>query len=122
MSFLGKACVLGMTAFTVAGLAQATNDLFPPNAKPGQCYARVFVPASYETRTETMLRHDSYHKLQIVPAKFGMAEERVLIKEASERLEVVPATYGWEEERVMTKPASKKVVNVPAMPRLAAGQ
>src|SRR5262245_56294668 len=52
----------------------ATGELpaLPPNAKPGECYAKVYVPATYKTVTE-----------------------RVLVREASERLETVPAEYDW---------------------------
>ena len=46
------------------------EELFPPAAKPGECYARVFVPATYRVE-----------------------EERVLRRAASSRIEEVPATY-----------------------------
>jgi hypothetical protein len=108
-------------AVAVIGLAMPARAednsdglLFPPNAKPGECYTRVFVPAAYKTTSETVLSKNAYEKIDVLPAQFGSEEKTVVAKEASERLEVIPATYEWVEERVMVKPASKKLVEVPA--------
>jgi outer membrane murein-binding lipoprotein Lpp len=80
-------------------------ELLPPNAKPGECYARAYLPATYRTETERVLRRQASERLEIIPARYEMAEERVLVRDASTRLEEVPAEYGWEEERVLIKPA-----------------
>ena len=89
--------------------------LLPPDAKPGECYARVFVPPKYQTKTEQVLKTAASSRVETEPAQFEWVEERVLVKEATSRLEVVPATYGWETEEVMVKPASSKLVAVPAV-------
>jgi len=110
--------ILGVAALIAAvampAVAQMSDELFPPNAKPGECYARVFVPPTYSTATEQVLKHEEKQRVEVVPAKFETATETVLVKEASQRLEIVPATYEWVEETVLTKPASKQVVAVPA--------
>jgi hypothetical protein len=67
-----------------------TADL-PPNAVPGECYAKVFVPPKFETLSE-----------------------RVCVREASERLEIIPAQYEWVEERVMVKDATTELIEEPA--------
>ncbi|MCK5855289.1 MAG: hypothetical protein KAG56_08705, partial [Sulfurovaceae bacterium] len=66
-------------------------SLIPPNAKAGECYAKVVLPAKYET-----------------------IEERVLVKEASEKIKIIPAKYEWSSEKVEVTPASKKIIPVPA--------
>ncbi len=91
-----------------------SSDLFPPDAKPGQCYARVLTPERYRTSEERVLVQEESEKVEIIPARFVDAEERVLVKEASSRIEIVPATYETVTERVEIKPASTKIVNVPA--------
>lgn len=63
----------------------------PPNANPGECFARFAVPAKFETQTD-----------------------EVIAREASERIEVIPAVYETVTEEVMVRPASHKVVDVPA--------
>ncbi|ANM30247.1 hypothetical protein ABI59_12625 [Acidobacteria bacterium Mor1] len=93
---------------------EAGNELLPPAAKPGECYARVYVSPKYGTETERVLTREASSRVEIVPAKYEWVTERVLVKEASKRLEVVPAKYEWVEERMLVKPAAKKIVEVPA--------
>ena len=93
----------------------ASGSLLPPAGKPGECYARVFVPPKFTTSEERVLKRAASERIEIVPAQYGTAEERVLVKEAVEKLEVIPAEYGYREERVLVKEASKKMVEVPAV-------
>jgi len=89
-------------------------DLLPPAAKPGDCYARVFLPATFRTEAREMLKREASSRIEIVPARHEWAEEQVLVREASEELEVVPARYEWREDQVLVKPAMTRVVEVPA--------
>lgn len=95
-------------------IAQQAPELLPPNAKPGECYARLFIPPEYTTETEKMLKKEASEKLEITPAKYEWIEEKVLVKEASEKLEIVPAAYEWVEEKVTVEPASTKIEQVSA--------
>ena len=90
------------------------SGLLPPQAKPGECYARVSVPPTYRTVTEEVLKRDSSERVEIIPAKYEWVRERVLVKEASERVEVVPAKYKSVEEKVLVKESSSRIVEVPA--------
>ena len=94
--------------------AAGSDVLLPPNAKPGECYARVYIPPTYKTDTETLKVEEEGERLETIPAKYGWGQEEVLIREASERIEIVPATYEWITEEVMVKPAGNQVVQVPA--------
>ncbi len=93
----------------------ANASLFPPNPKAGQCYARVLIPATYNTVSDTVLKRDAGEKIEIIPARYENAKETVLVKEASAKLEVVPAVYGEMQERVLTRPAATKIIEVPAV-------
>lgn len=98
-----------------AAPAMAAGDgLLPPYAKPGECYARIFIPAQFKTVTEQKLKKGAEEKVDLIPAKYGTVTERVLVEEESERLEVIPATYKTVTERVLVKPEGKKLVSVPA--------
>ncbi len=88
--------------------------LLPLDAKPGECYARVFVPPVYMTETETVLKEEGSERVEVIPARYEWVEENVLVKEASSRVEVVPAKYAWVEEKVLVEEASKRMVEVPA--------
>ena len=98
-----------------AELASSETPLLPPDAKPGECYARVFIAPKYQTKSEQALKTAASSRVETIPAKFEWTEETVLVKEATSRLEIVPATYGWETEEVLVKPASTKLVAVPAV-------
>lgn len=92
---------------TVSQQTQTGQDsaLFPPNAKPGECYAKVEVPAKYETVEEEVVKQQASEKIEVVPAEFEWVEEEVLVKEASFELQVVPAEYEIVEEKVLVEPS-----------------
>lgn len=94
----------------------SSNDLslYPPDAQPGECYAKVLLPAKFDTISEKVLKREASDRVTVIPARFDWVEERVLTKEAVETLEVVPAVFRWVEERVMVEPASTRLVPVPA--------
>ncbi|MEZ4395312.1 MAG: peptidoglycan-binding domain-containing protein [Candidatus Krumholzibacteriia bacterium] len=97
------------------GASSAEAMLLPPNAQPGECYARVLIPEVYETGEEQVLVREAGEKVEIVPARYDWVEEDVLVREASEKLEVVPATFETVEEQILVKPASKELQEVPAV-------
>ena len=98
----------------VAHVDKGAMDNLPPNAKPGECYARVFTPPVYATDTRQMLLADASEHVDIIPAKYGWGEKTVLVKEASVSYETVPAKFDWVEETVVVEPASSRLVSVPA--------
>lgn len=105
---------LAETPKTVAVADTGDGMLLPPNAKPGECYARVFIPPTYRTATETVLKRGASEQLDVIPAKYEWVEEQVLVSAASQRLEVVPAQYDWVEEQVLVKEASSRKEQIPA--------
>jgi hypothetical protein len=86
----------------------------PPQAEPGQCYARVVTPARYESYTENALLAPASKRIEVMPARYGDDVETVVVKEASKRIEVVPATYKTVTEQVEVRPATKRLEVVPA--------
>jgi hypothetical protein len=73
-------------------LSAEAPSLTPPEAKPGECYARVVLPAKYET-----------------------VEEKVLVKEPSEDIKIIPAEYETVEDEIVVVPETKKLLSVPAI-------
>jgi hypothetical protein len=90
-------------------------ELLPPNAKPGECYARVWVPPVYQSEAQQVVKKEASEQIEIIPAKWEDVVEKVIVKEATETIEVIPAEYEWVEEKVLVKSASKKIVEVPAV-------
>ena len=54
--------------------------LTPPNAKAGECYAKVVVPAKYKTLEERVLVQEASNKISIIPAKYEWIEKKIKIK------------------------------------------
>lgn len=102
---LGCACREKCVSTAYATEVQTTTvaDL-PPNAVPGECYAKVFIPPRFETRTERVMVKEASEHVEITPAEFDWVEERVMVKAASTRLEEIPAEYAWREQTVEVEP------------------
>ena len=118
------------TSASVAPAAAPVNmsgDL-PPNARPGECYAKVLIPAVTENRTERVQISEERKVLaRIVPAKYDVQTERVLVKEARQYwkqghgpVEKVDATTGQimclVEEPAVYKTIEKRILVEPERP------
>jgi hypothetical protein len=77
----------------------------PSDAKPGECYARVFVAPRCETVTEQVLVRPASERVEQIPAKYETVQERVMVKPASKEIEKVPAEYKTVDEQVLVEPA-----------------
>jgi len=78
----------------------AAGDLLPPNAAPGECYARVWVDAQYTTRSEKVLASEASSSIKVIPARYETVTKRVEVSAASSRIKTIPAVYGTETETV----------------------
>ncbi|MBT8420477.1 MAG: peptidoglycan-binding protein [Gammaproteobacteria bacterium] len=101
-------------AAPVAGSAVASGiqvpaggELLPPNAKPGECYARVWVEPTYTTKTQRVLVKEAGERIQIIPGKSDWVEERIEIAAASRSLVEIPAVYSTKTESVLIQSATR---------------
>jgi len=92
----------GSEAMNFEGLAEPA---LPSDAKPGECYARIFVAPRCETVTEQVMTRAASERVDQIPAKYETVEERVMVKPASKRTEEIPAEYKTVEEQVLVAPA-----------------
>jgi len=107
-----------------ADRVDATNVL--PDAKPGECFAKVLVPAEYSTKSEEVMVKPESEKVEIKPAVFEIAEKSVVAKEGYTKIKVVPAKFREELEEVEISKAGTVWVTglkkgIPASPALLAG-
>lgn len=98
--------------------AALAGDLLPPNAAPGECYARVWVEPEYTTRTEQVLSSEASTSINVIPAQYETVTETVLVSAASSRIETIPAVYGEEQETIKVRDG-KKVWRVAAQNKAA---
>jgi len=76
-----------------------------PDAKPGECYAKVVTPAKFENRTEEVVVQEGSQRIEIVPAEFESVDQVVLVREASRELTATAIEYTDEFEKVEIRPA-----------------
>ncbi len=86
--------------------AAGSTSLLPP-AKPGECYARILIPAKYETKTEKLLKRAESEKLEIIPAKYTFAEERIQTEDSSYKLIPVEGNYETKTIKYQTSEGRK---------------
>lgn len=107
----------------------------PPNARPGECYAKVLIPAVRENSSERVQVSEEQKVLaRIIPAKYEVNQERILVREARQywkaghgpitrKDEVTgeimclveePAEYKTIEKRVLIEPEKPEYKMVPA--------
>lgn len=107
---------LQATSSTDDGHSSAgTGGLLPPNAKPGECYARVLTPAIYQKESREVLKKEADFRIEVIPATYEYTTDSVLVKEASEVADLVPARYEWRTESVLVRDAVDQLKTVPAI-------
>ena len=90
------------------------DELFPPNAEAGHCYARVLIPALFEETSERVLVSEESESIEIIQARYETLDETVLVREASTRIVTTPATYKTITEEVIDQPETIEYVSIPA--------
>ena len=90
-----------------------TPDALPPSSNPGECWARVKVPAKYETVSQTVMTHAPYQTMKVTQPKFQSRQEQVMVKEPSVRYEVRQPTFKSVSETIMTRPSYEKLSVTP---------
>ncbi len=94
---------------------QAQSGDLPPDARPGQCYAKCLVPDEYTTVTEQILTKEGSTKIEVIPAKYTTVTEQVMVKEPYNVLKVIPPSYTTVTEEIMIKEPSSKLVPTAAV-------
>jgi len=85
-----------------------------PNGDPGDCFARVIIPATYDTIPQTVTTQDALNTLEIIPAQ--MANETLNIKTRDEGVRYIVRQPRYETitEQVMVRPAYEQLSIRPA--------
>ncbi len=77
-----------------------------PAAQPGQCFAKVKVPAAYQTKSRRVLIQKATATRKLVRApQYRWINKKVLVRKPSYRTRVIPAQYRTVNKRVLVKPA-----------------
>lgn len=104
---------VGMSQAKDGKAGDKVTDL-PPNAKPGECFARVLVPEQHRTEALNVLVSPEGNRVVTTQPKYARMTEKVLISEASKRYEITPATYKKVKERILVAPEQRVLEPVEA--------
>lgn len=102
-----------------------TAKSFPLNAKPGQCFSKVIIPAEYKSYEEQVLISKRSSRIERDEAVYETVNEEVLDKPGSTfwktspeddiyYLDSIPATYKKISKKVLKTPAVVRVIDIPA--------
>ncbi len=100
-------------AFILAGPAFA-QTLPPADAKAGECYAKVLIPATYDNAPEEVMVQPGSSSFKKTPAVYKNAQKQILVEEESYELVPVPATYSTATETILIQPEQVVKTVVPA--------
>ena len=87
----------------------------PPNAKPGECYTKVMLPAEFRDEPVQQVVKAAGERTEYSEPVYEEVEERFVIKPAAKRVTVVPAEIGQVEEKVLVREAYRREVEIPAL-------
>ena len=88
------AAVCAVTGVSSQSTANTPNAIGPQNAAAGQCYAKVVLPARFETRSEQVVKVPATQRTEIIPATYKTVSEQVLV--SPEHLNIF--TSGYEQK------------------------
>lgn len=103
-----------VAAFAILSAPAFAQQLPPANSKAGQCYAKVLVPATYDTKQEQVLIQPATTSFKKSPAVYRDVEKRMLVEEESFELIAVPPVYEIVKENVLVQPEQVIKTVVPA--------
>lgn len=103
LSLLGV--MAGCVVILPATAQQADNGLVLPEAKPGECYAKVITPAQFETTSEDLVVQEASDRIETDEASFETVEEVITTKDASQQIAVTPTTFASVIEQVEVRAA-----------------
>ncbi|MCK5726603.1 MAG: hypothetical protein KAH22_07245 [Thiotrichaceae bacterium] len=109
VAILTIAVSTAMQSYAEGSPVDATNTL--PDAKPGQCFAKVIVPAVFEILSEEVIVNPEKETVEIIPAAFDKAEKEIETKPAFTVLKAVPAKFKNEKEVIEVEAARTEWVS-----------
>ena len=93
--------MLASVIFAVPATAQQIdNTQILPDAKPGECYAKVITPAQFTTRTEEIVVQEASERIETIEAVYEQVDQTIVVKEPAQLLTVEPAKFKKEQQKV----------------------
>jgi hypothetical protein len=98
-------------AAPVAAMAQsAPSDQLPMQARPGQCFQRILVPATWRPEPFEVITAEGYETIQVTQAQFRARQETVVTRDEHKRYVVTEPVFRTEGQTIVTRPAFERLV------------
>lgn len=107
-----SACML---APTLAAAQQPLDLNMPAQAKAGQCYARVLVPATYRKEAMPVVVRDAHESVQVKDPVFKSEVKTFQISDEYKDYVVTPPTFRTEQQKILVRPAHERLRASPAV-------
>jgi hypothetical protein len=109
-------CVAATLALPTLGFAQGMpSGQLPSQARPGQCFGRVLIPATYRNEAVSVVTREAYEQVQVTEPVFRSDQTSVATSDAYKRYEVSEPTFRTEAQSIVTRPAHERLVASPAV-------
>ena len=109
-------CVAALITLPSIGYAQgAALGHMPENARPGQCFGRVLVPATFRNEAMSVVTREAYEQIQASDPVFRADQQAVPTADAYTRYEVSEPTFRTEAQTIVTRPAHERLIASPAV-------
>jgi Putative peptidoglycan binding domain len=109
-------CVAATSALPTLGFAQGVpSGQLPSQARAGQCFGRVLVPATYRNEAMSVVTREAYEQVQVSDPVFRADQTSVATSDAYKRYEVSEPTFRTEAQTIVTRPAHERLVASPAV-------
>jgi hypothetical protein len=109
-------CIMATLAIPSVGFAQDfQSGPLPNGARPGQCYGRVLVPATYRNEAMSVVTREAYEQVQVSDPVFRSEQRSVTTSDPYKRFEVTEPTFRTEAQTIVTRPAHERLIASPAV-------
>jgi hypothetical protein len=91
------------------------DSAMPAQARPGHCYARILVPATYRIKAETVVIRDAHESLQVSEPVFQTEVKQFQVSDAYKNYVVTAPTFRTEQHTIVVRPAHERLRASPAV-------
>ncbi len=108
---LNSACAIAALAIAPAAFADAGHHAGAhgtpfdalPQARAGECFARILIPAQYNTVTQSVVLEEGYDRIAVTDPTFAPRTEDILVKDPASRYVVREPVYKTVTEQVIVR-------------------
>jgi Putative peptidoglycan binding domain len=87
----------------------------PAQARPGQCFQRMLVPATWRAEPMDVITQEAYEQISVSDPVFQARQESVVTADEYKRYVVTEPTFRTEAQTIVTRPAHERLVVTPAV-------